>query len=107
MENIKFGIFVDSNKIPSTPEYVSWAICGTLSDFKSLLTKECEVVSISSHLNDGSSSTELLSFIADKYLSGELNKKLKVKCHSTNAQHIQFVSRRWREIKQELKEWDL
>lgn len=86
---------------------MAWAVCSSLEGFKESLNSQYEIISISSHLKDGTSSTELLSLIADKYLNGDLNENLRVKCHATNPQHRQFVSRRWREIKQEFKEWDL
>lgn len=97
---------MDSTKVPANKDVI-WAISSSLKEFKASLSSQYEVISIPSHLKDGTSSTELLSIIADKFLNGDLNENLRVKCHDTNPQHRQFVSRRWREIKQEFKEWDL
>jgi len=60
------------------------------------------IVSIDSHFKDGNSSTEVLSFLANKFMNEETHPKLQVKSHAKKPQQRFFVARRWREVK-----WDL
>jgi hypothetical protein len=86
---------------------VVWKHISSLEELKINLNLDINIISLDSHFKDGTSSTEAMALVADMYMSEQTNPKLQVKSHCKKPQQRYFISRRWREIKEESKGWDL